>query len=76
MGVSYKCEYKMEIPQEVCEKCRPLFEEVARKFEIRIANLERRLLAYENAHTPPSRDSRHYPKQEKSNNYVGAQRGH
>jgi len=41
-----------------------------------ILDLQRRLLAYENAHTPPSRNNRHYPKQEKSGNHVGAQKGH
>ena len=62
----------MDIPKEVCEKCRPLFEVLIKE----ISDLKRRLLAYENAHTPPSRDNRHYPKQEKSNNHVGAQKGH
>lgn len=42
---------------EVCERCRPLFEQLAREnqeLRQRIEVLERRLLAYENAHTPPS----------------------
>ena len=62
----------MDIPKEVCEKCRPLFEVLIKE----ISDLKRRLLAYENAHTPPSRNNRNYPKQEKSNNHVGAQKGH
>lgn len=37
--------------EEVCERCKPLFEKLLEK----IAVLERRLLAYENAHTPPSK---------------------
>ena len=37
--------------EEVCERCKPLFEKLLEK----IATLERRLLAYENAHTPPSK---------------------
>ena len=37
--------------KEVCENCRPLFEEL----QLKINELERRLLAYENAHTPPSK---------------------
>ena len=36
---------------EVCEQCRPLFKQM----EKRIKEPEHRLLAYENAHTPPSR---------------------
>jgi len=45
--------------------------------EERIDELERRLLAYENAHTPPSKsDKRRYPKREKSGKGVGAPKGH
>lgn len=62
----------MEIPQGVCEKCRPLFEIVIRK----ITELEKRLLAYENAHTPSSRDRRRYPKREPTGNPIGAPKGH
>jgi len=40
-----------------------------------ILDLQKRLLAYENAHTPPSQQ-RKYPKREKSNNKVGAPKGH
>jgi transposase len=43
--------------------------------ESRIEELERRLAMYENAHTPPSQQ-RKYPKREKSNNQVGAPKGH
>ena len=45
------------------------------KLQKQIDELERRLLAYENAHTPPSRQRR-YPKKEKSNNKIGAPKGH
>src|SRR3989344_3077804 len=40
-----------------------------------ILDLRRRLLAYENAHTPPSQQ-RKYPKREKSGRGVGAPKGH
>lgn len=59
---------------KVCEKCRPLFEVLLKRIE----ELERRLLAYENAHTPPSRGGfrRHYPKIESSSGKRGAPIGH
>lgn len=57
--------------KEVCEKCRPFFEEQRRKIE----ELERRLSVYENAHTPPSQ-RRQYPKREPTGNPVGAPKGH
>ena len=62
----------MEIPKEICEKCRPFFEILIKK----IKELERRLLEYENAHTPPSQNNRGYPKREKSNNPIGSPKGH
>lgn len=65
--------------QEVCDTCRPLFEILLRRIEeleTKNAELERRLLAYENAHTPPSKDQRHYPKREPTGNPVGAPKGH
>lgn len=40
-----------------------------------ILDLQKRLLAYENAHTPPSQQ-RKYPKRESSGNQVGAPKGH
>jgi transposase len=40
-----------------------------------ILDLRKRLLAYENAHTPPSQQ-RKYPKREKSGKGVGAPKGH
>ena len=40
-----------------------------------ILDLRRRLLAYENAHTPPSQQ-RKYPKREKSGRGIGAPKGH
>lgn len=45
------------------------------KLQKRVEELEKRLLAYENAHTPPSQQ-RKYPKKEKSNNKIGAPKGH
>jgi transposase len=45
------------------------------KLQMRVEELEKRLLQYENAHTPPSQQ-RKYPKKEKSNNKIGAPKGH
>jgi len=46
-------------------------------FDKRIDELERRLLAYENAHTPSSKqDKRKYPKREKTGNWVGRPKGY
>lgn len=58
--------------EEICEKCKPFFELLLKE----IAELKQRLLAYENAHTPPSRNRRHYPKREPTGNPVGAPHGH
>lgn len=56
----------------MCERCRPLFEQL----EKRVKELERRLLAYENAHTPPSR-LRWQPRQPPSESKkLGAPEGH
>ena len=70
----------MKIPEELerlnKEELIQVILTLKEQFEKRIAELERKLLAYENAHTPPSRNNRNYPKQEKSNNHVGAQKGH
>jgi transposase len=68
--------------KEVCDKCRPLFIEMANKFEAKLVDqqaqideLKRRLLSYENAHTPPSK-KRRYPKREPTGNPIGAPKGH
>ena len=53
----------------VCEDCRRLAEQLEAALK-RIEELERRLLAYENAHTPPSR--RYKPRQPPA---VGGKRG-
>jgi len=47
-------------------------------FRTKIDDLEKRLLAYENAHTPPSlqKGQRHYPKPEGSSGKRGAPEGH
>jgi transposase/uncharacterized coiled-coil protein SlyX len=50
-------------------------QELIDKQQMEIEELKRRLLAYENAHTPPSQQ-RKYPKREKSNNKVGAPKNH
>lgn len=43
---------------KICDNCKPYFEMLLRRIE----ELEKRLLAYENAHTPPSRQR--FPKRE------------
>ena len=55
----------------VCESCKPLFE----KLEKKVLQLERSLLAYENAHTPPSKSKKKPPKKESSGK-LGAPVGH
>jgi len=67
--------------KEECENCRRL--SVENRFlkkrmdelENNIKELEKKLKAYENAHTPSSQ-SRRYPKREPSGNKVGAPNGH
>jgi transposase len=54
--------------KEACEQCIIL--------EKRIEELEKRLQAYENAHTPPSKNQRNYPKRESTGNPIGAPKGH
>jgi len=61
-----------ELELHFCEACRPLFREIKRihkeqyeLLESRIIELEKRLLAYENAHTPPSKN---FVKREKVEN--------
>ena len=66
----------MKIPQELANLSKLDLIRIILEFKERIENLERKLAIYENAHTPPSRNNRNYPKQEKSNNHVGAQKGH
>jgi transposase len=58
----------------VCKDCKPLLKrlEVA---ERKIEELERRLLVYENPHTPPSKSKNKPPKKE-SNGKLGAPKGH
>lgn len=61
----------MEIPKQICDKCKPFFEILIKK----INELEKRLRLYENAHTPPSQ--RKFPKRKKSSNgKIGAPVGH
>lgn len=40
---------------EVCKRCRPLFEKLIAELQKQIDELKKRLTAYENAHTPPSK---------------------
>ena len=71
-------EERMETPKEICENCKPLFEELQKRIiqlEQKNRELEKRLLAYENAHTPPSQQ-RKYPEREKSGRGIGALKGH
>jgi len=58
----------------VCKDCKPLLQrlEVAKK---KIEELERKLLAYENPHTPPSK-SKKKPINKESNGKLGAPKGH
>ena len=58
----------METPNELQNLSREELIEI-------ILELQKRLLAYENAHTPPSQQ-RKYPKRESSNNNIGAPQGH
>jgi len=73
----------MKIPQEwkdLSKKdlIRHIFQqrELILKQQEQIDELEKRLSVYENAHTPPSQNKRRYPKREKSNNKIGAPKGH
>src|SRR3989344_105383 len=57
--------------KEVCDKCRPLFEILLKEIE----DLKRRLLIYENAHTPPSQKK--FPERKQSTSgKIGAPKGH
>ncbi len=58
----------METPNELKDLSREELIEI-------ILELQKRLLVYENAHTPPSQQ-RKYPKRESSNNKIGAPEGH
>lgn len=52
--------------RKICENCRPYFEELLKhikNLEKEVESLKKRLLAYENAHTPPSKQR--FPKREK-----------
>ncbi len=76
----------MEIPQELKDLSkrdlirlllseREEFREALYNFRKEVEELKRKLLAYENAHTPPSQRGK-YPKREYSDNPVGAPQGH
>src|SRR3989344_7265606 len=65
----------METPQELKELSKRNLIRIIISQGEEIEELKRRLLAYENAHTPPSQQ-RKYPEREKSNNKVGAPKGH
>ena len=65
----------MKIPQEYKELSKRDLIRLLLNQQAKIEELEKRLLAYENAHTPPSQQ-RKYPKRGKSNNKIGAPKGH
>lgn len=65
----------MKIPEELKNLSKRNLVRRVLFLEGEVEELKRRLLAYENAHTPPSQQ-RKYPKREKSNNKVGAPKGH
>ena len=65
----------METPQELKELSKRNLIRIIISQGEEIEELKRRLLAYENAHTPPSQQ-RKYPEREKSNNKIGAPKGH
>lgn len=58
----------MKTPQELTDLTKEELVEI-------ILDLQRRLLAYENAHTPPSQQ-RKYPQRKDSGNPIGAPKGH
>lgn len=69
--------------KEVCENCKPFFEAMFTKLSRRIEKLEekncileRRLLAYENAHTPPSLQKKKKRIPRESSGKLGAPKGH
>lgn len=76
----------MNIPQELNDLskhdliCLILSQnEIIEKLKLQNSKLEKRLLAYENAHTPPSLKGGfrfRYPKRENSNHVIGAPKGH
>lgn len=67
----------MKIPQEFVGLSKRDLIRIVLSQNTRITDLEKRLLAYENAHTPPSKmNKRNYHKREKSSNNVGAPKGH
>lgn len=64
--------------KEVCENCKPLFEQLLKrveKLEEKNCLLEKRLLMYENAHTPPSLSKKKRIPRESSGK-LGAPIGH
>lgn len=73
----------MQIPPELKEiskrdliRLNSSKDELILKLQNKIEELERRLMKYENSNVPPSQNNRKYPKREKSNNPVGAPKGH
>lgn len=65
--------------KEVCENCKPLFEQLLKrieKLEEKNCLLEKRLLMYENAHTPPSLQKKKKRIPRESSGRLGAPKGH
>ena len=58
--------------KKICDNCRPFFEELKKRIE----ELEKKLKAYENAHTPSSKSKIKYPKRQPTGNKIGAPKGH
>jgi len=65
----------MEIPKELQDLSKRNLIRIIISQGEKIEELERRLLAYENAHMPPSQQ-RKYPKRETTGNKIGAPKGH
>ena len=65
----------IEFMEEVtCIRCKELKGLIAKQ-QVEIDGLKKRLLQYENAHTPSSQQ-RKYPRKERSSNKIGAPKGH
>ncbi|MBI2671729.1 hypothetical protein HYX16_02235, partial [Candidatus Woesearchaeota archaeon] len=67
----------MKIPPELVGLSKRDLIRAIISLQTKIKELERRLLAYENSNTPPSKsNNRRYPRREPSGKPVGAQIGH
>jgi transposase len=64
-----------EVDCENCQIVKMLLEKI-KELEARIVELERRLMLYENPHTPPSRTIGKYPPKKSSSGKPGQKKGH